>query len=282
MHMSEDRKMKKYVGLLIVGVGLSALFAAAPGEDLTTIKLNKQDCGPEGLATSKSGKALNREKNRFKMPTEADFDPEVSLPVMLAPGKDVTRFNSKKAATIRGFVVSVKPGGNGESCNCNAKKEDERDTHIELALAADAPETQRVIVEVTPRGRMITGAAWKTPKLRSTYENKWVEVSGWLLFDTMHITEAENTNPGHKGNWRATCWEIHPVTKITLLDEAPPEAANFKPESFAAFQGMHAAHLNRTPAMKESLAKFHEDALSKFDKAEREEAEEETKDRKKD
>jgi hypothetical protein len=39
-----------------------------------------------------------------------------------------------------------------------------------------------------------------------------------MLFDTEHVGESENTAPGSPGNWRATAWEIHPVTGITLLD----------------------------------------------------------------
>lgn len=272
--------MRKYLGLLIVASALSGVFAAVVADDLTTVRLNEQDCGPEGLATSAAGKALNRLKNRFAEPTEDDIDPDVSLPAMLAPGKDKNRFSTARAATIRGFVIDVKSGGDAESCNCKATKPDERDTHIELALAADAGETQRVVVEVTPRGRMIKGAGWKTAKLRNDFKGKWVEVTGWLLFDTMHVKEAENTNPGNANNWRATCWEIHPVTSMTLLEEAPPEAAHFKPASFAAVQGLHAAHVNRMPKAKTALAKFHEEALSKFDKEELEEAEKEAKERK--
>ena len=78
----------------------------------------------------------------------------MSLPALLAPGKDVKRFDQEKAARISGFVINVKSGGS-ESCNCGATNPDERDTHIELCLAAAAPETQRVVAEVTPRLRML-------------------------------------------------------------------------------------------------------------------------------
>jgi hypothetical protein len=45
----------------------------------------------------------------------------------------------------------------------------------------------------------------------------WVQFEGWLYFDLGHATEAENTAPGNPENWRATAWELHPVTKITVL-----------------------------------------------------------------
>jgi hypothetical protein len=44
-----------------------------------------------------------------------------------------------------------------------------------------------------------------------------VRFKGWLLFDREHADEAENTKPGRAANWRATAWEIHPVTTIEVL-----------------------------------------------------------------
>jgi len=74
-----------------------------------------------------------------------------------------------------------------------------------------------VIVEVTPRWRAmmkLQGVDWSTNSLQKTLPGHWVRVRGWLLFDLEHAGEAENTNPGHPRNWRATAWEIHPVTGI--------------------------------------------------------------------
>jgi hypothetical protein len=267
----------KYV--VFLGASLLVLLAAGAA-DLETIKQNGQDCGPEGTGVSPAGKDLNRHKNRFKLPEAGDIDADVSLPAMLAPGKDVKRFDQEKAARVRGLVIDVQVGGNHETCNCGATDPDERDTHIPIALAAGVPETQQVIIEVTPRLRLFMkdkGVDWRTPALQDKIKGKWIEATGWLLFDTAHIKEAENTNPGHQGNWRATCWEIHPVTSITILDEPPPEAAGFQPASFTALQRLHTAHMARVPNGQAALMKFHEDLLSKFDKKERDEAEEETK-----
>ena len=261
----------------LTAVALS-LLAAQPADDLTTIKLNGMDCGPDGIATSKPGKALNRLKNRYQPPGEDDIDPDVSLPALLAPGYDVGRFDTKRAATLRGYVVRVMVGGNRETCNCGATRPNERDTHIEVALAKDAPETQRVIVEVTPRGRKQNGAGWTTQALKRKFEGKWVEVTGWLLFDTMHVNQAENTNPGGEGNWRATCWEVHPVTAIQEAGE-PDTAAAFRPQSFAAVQKLHAAHVARVPKGRDAVKKRNEGLLKGFDKKELEEAEEEAKER---
>jgi hypothetical protein len=263
---------------ILFAVSLSLLLVRQ-GDNLDTIKLNGMDCGLEGTAKTKAGKALNRLKNRYAIPEEDSIDLDVSLPAMLAPGNDIDRFNAKKAATIRGYVVRVMVGGNKETCNCRATKPDERDTHIELALAKDAPGTQRVIVEVTPRLRMLKGADWTTKALKKTFEGKWVEVTGWLMFDTMHIDGAENTNPGNESNWRATCWEIHPVTAIKTLDEAPAAAPTFQPKSFAALQQLHSSHVVGHAKGKAAIQKRNKSYLEKFDKEELEEAIEEATDR---
>ncbi len=251
--------------------------------NLDVITLNGMPCGLEGKpGGSPSQKDLDRQKNRYAMPSASDIDPEVSLAAMLAPGKDIKRFDATKAARIRGFVIDVKVGGK-ESCNCEAADPAERDTHIELGLADRVDERQRVIVEVTPRLRILrrkAGEDWTTDALREKYQKQWVEVTGWLTFDTAHIKQAENTNPGNEGNWRATCWEIHPVTNITLVDGPPAEAKDFQPDSLRALQSLHAAHLTRIPGGKAALGKFHEAVLEKFSPEERKEAEEEARARK--
>jgi hypothetical protein len=38
-----------------------------------------------------------------------------------------------------------------------------------------------------------------------------------MYFDVGHAEESENVSPGKPDNWRATAWEIHPVTKITVI-----------------------------------------------------------------
>jgi hypothetical protein len=41
------------------------------------------------------------------------------------------------------------------------------------------------------------------------------------MYDGEHQGQAEHTAPGRTGNWRATAWELHPVTAIELV--APPD-----------------------------------------------------------
>ena len=141
---------------------------------------------------------------------------------MLAPdSNDSHRFDERRAAEIAGYVYRVIPGGRGETSNCRKTDAVHRDSHIELMLTpGDTDEIRRVIVEVTPRWRaaaMGRGVDWSTSSLQHTLEGHWVKVRGWLMFDAEHKAQAENTRPGGQRNWRATAWEIHPVSNLTVV-----------------------------------------------------------------
>ncbi len=183
-----------------------------------------RNCGLEGDAKREDVRALNTLKNRYTFPDSNDFDRSVTLQAMLAPGNDRNRFSDHKAVSITGYVYDVKAGGD-ESCNCHERNPGYRDTHIEIVLPGNnAEEKQCVIVEITPRMREIMakkGMDWSTDNLRRTIKNHLVCVKGWLLFDEEHITQAENTDPNNPRDWRATCWEIHPVTSIDVVDNQP-------------------------------------------------------------
>ncbi len=175
-------------------------------------------CGMEGDARSSGVQALNRLKNRYTAPQQ--IDPAIKLDAMLAPGRDTGRWKVKQGAEIVGYVFDVKVGGI-ESVNCHARSASERDTHIELVLdpMAGSP-TERVIVEVTPRWRAIMaaqGVDWSTRALRDKLLGRWIKVRGWMLFDAEHQNESENTAPGRQRNWRATAWEVHPITSIEIV-----------------------------------------------------------------
>jgi hypothetical protein len=231
-------------------------------------------CGLVGTATSTKGKTLNKLKNRYDPPATSDIDEDATLERILAPGDDVDRFDESKAAKIVGFVVDAKVGGRAETCNCEATQEIDCDTHIELALSENAPKNQRVVVEVTPRLRATKGDTWKTSELRSHehgIKGRWVEVTGWLMFDTMHVNQAENTLPGGDHNWRATCWEIHPITNFRIL-EGPPEGTHIvHPQVMHSFQAAQTAPLRRNATKLAQLKARNEQLLAGFDKEELEE-----------
>lgn len=176
-------------------------------------------CGLEGTAKPKSLKALNVLKNRSAPLTDADVDSTATLKKMLKLGDDEERFDEEQGVEVVGWVYEVKPGGK-ETCNCGATEAEFKDTHIELVPSPTINDkTHRVVIEVTPRWRAKMadeGEDWSTAALRTKFKHKWVRVRGWLLYDVQHVHNAEHTNPGGSNVWRATAWEVHPITSIEL------------------------------------------------------------------
>jgi hypothetical protein len=174
-------------------------------------------CPAQGSATNQSLMSLNRLKNRTVAPLQTNVNPDISLATILAPGNDVNRWNAMQAAIIVGYVVAIKAGG-PETVNCKATDAGHTDTHIELALnAGDLQGIHHMIVEITPRERAIAnsnGKDWSTSNLRKTLLGRKITVVGWMMLDKEHCNASENTNPVGANNWRATCWEIHPVSAL--------------------------------------------------------------------
>jgi len=163
---------------------------------------------------------LNEYKNRYNFPVKSDYDAGVTLNDLISSG-DENQFPIDKAVILTGYVFDVKMGG-VETCNCKTKDERYRDTHIELTPDDQhtSPE-YRVIVEVTPRIRTIRavkGVDWSTEELKSSLIGHKVKIAGWLFYDEEHKSQSFATNPGGERNWRASCWEVHPITYIKVLD----------------------------------------------------------------
>jgi hypothetical protein len=163
--------------------------------------------------------AVHYLKNRTSQPKDKDIKPQITLAALLASGKDANRWSDNSAAEIEGWVFDVKPGG-VESVNCGASDLAGRDTHIEIvANLDDGGPTKRLIIEVTPRVRAMAatkGQDWSTEALLGLKGHR-VKITGWMLFDFEHVDESENTAPRKRDNWRATAWEIHPVTRISVV-----------------------------------------------------------------
>jgi hypothetical protein len=250
----------RYVFILgLCATGFVLVGALPEGSDYTM--QDGKTCGQTGTAVKKEVKALNLRKNQFGAPTADDIDTDVTLAAMLAPGEDEDRFDATKAARIVGFVMDVKVGG-VETCNCKATNPIDRDTHIELAAAPGAPNNQRMIAEVTPRLRKQMkdkGVDWTTHTLQSHgkggIKGKWVEVTGWLLFDFEHTDKAENSSPGNPANWRATCWEVHPITEIAVLGGPPANHHALAPATLRVMQEAHARQVARSPTRRDAIEK---------------------------
>ncbi len=185
-------------------------------------------CPLRGNAPAKSKQKANENvlKNRWNPPTAADFDSTVTIQALVQPGNDQTRWDAHRAARISGYVAVVAPGTRGESCNCGAKAAIDADTHIALVADKSTAQDKRtyVILEITPRIRenvaaQVPAIDWSTATVKNRLPGKRVEFEGWLFFDAAHAGEATNTHPNDPkhANWRATCWEIHPVTSLRVL-----------------------------------------------------------------
>lgn len=178
------------------------------------------NCPNIGQGTSQRLQELNKLKNRYSVPLNKDINPNITVDAILKPGNDTARWSTGEAVQLIGYVFDVKPGGD-ETCNCHSNDKSQMDTHI--VLVADPAKNNgslRIIVEITPRMRFLMmqkGIDWSTDTIKSTFMNQWVKVTGWLFFDDEHKSSAENTHPGNASNWRATSWEVHPITSIELV-----------------------------------------------------------------
>lgn len=198
-----------------------ALVATELPDDMVVAPGAFDGCPVEGTALPADVRALNVLKNRSAEPLAQDVDTGVSLAAMVAPdSNDSHRFDQTRAAQFTAQVYRVLEGGI-ETTNCRATDSLHRDTHIEIILTSDdSAETRRVIVEVTPRWRAAAatrGVDWSTAGLAHSLPGHRVLIRGWLMFDVEHKGESENTNPGGVHDWRATAWEIHPVTNLGIL-----------------------------------------------------------------
>ena len=202
-------KRFKAAGLILLLLVL--LTAAAPA------LLPHVPCPAGGAALSPGGREFARLKNRVGTPKPQDFDESVSLETLLRPGEDRGRWAESRAGRVEGYVVEVVEGG-VEAANCYSSRE--RDVHIHVASRVDAPKREWLVVEVTPRMREWArglGRDWSAASLRRELVGRRCRFEGWLFFDRGHADESENTAPGAPGNWRATAWELHPVTAIEVL-----------------------------------------------------------------
>jgi hypothetical protein len=194
---------------LLVGVVVAVLLAL-----WLVLAVN---CPSVGIAITGRTRQLHRLKNRTSLPQAADFDPRVTLDTLLQRGDDRDRWSTDRAARVQGLVIDVAHAGT-EAANCfNPCR---RDIHILIAKHKDAPKSEQVVLEVTPNFRdwaSLQGIDWSEQTLKAQLVGRWCEFEGWLYFDVGHAEESENTVPGNSDNWRGTAWEVHPITKITVI-----------------------------------------------------------------
>jgi hypothetical protein len=195
--------------LLLVGVVVAVL--------ITLWAVFVRDCPSAGISLTSRVRNLHRLKNRTAIPHGADFDSRVTLDQLLQPGDDSHRWSTNSAARIQGYVVDVAYAGS-EAANCFSPSR--RDIHILIAERKEAGKSEHVVLEVTPKladWARAQGMDWSEETLQAQLVGRWCEFEGWLYFDVGHAEESENVAPNNPTNWRATAWEIHPITKITVI-----------------------------------------------------------------
>ena len=145
-------------------------------------------------------------KNRSVVPVKydpIDFDYMASLPIS-------NQLKWDSAVSLTGYVLKVEDGGK-ESCNCGSAIY--KDTHIYIVKQLGDLPVQAIIVEATPRFRLLIGTTADLKKLTG----KHVVIRGYLFMDSEHKANSRADN-GKGLLWRSTCEEIHPLTeKIEVL-----------------------------------------------------------------
>jgi hypothetical protein len=193
------------------------LFAAVVAVFILFGLVLARNCPNAGIAFTSNARNLHRLKNRTAFPQASDFDPETTLDALLQPGDDRNRWSTDHAARIQGEVIDV-AYARPEATNCFSPCR--RDVHILIANRKGAAKNEEVVLELTPNlGEWATarGIDWSEQTLQAQLVGHWCEFEGWLYFDVGHAEESENTAPHNPTNWRATAWEIHPVTTIRVI-----------------------------------------------------------------
>lgn len=194
-----------------------------PAETTFTSPESGDTCGPTG---DDPGNATNLRKNRTDLPTSyhlVTFDAVAGLPYpddtkqradwTAAHLTEIARFEGA-AVTVTGYIVNrikVQTGGSGESTNCHWTHSDEVDWHVPLVETPDDKEATSLVVETTPRVRR-DHPNWTAHRLDPwVNSDDPVRISGWLMIDPEHRN--------HLGTYRSTLWEVHPITKIEVLQD---------------------------------------------------------------
>ena len=215
-------KQLLFLLLIIATTCLGFYFYKPETKNWDTLTINGKNCGMEGTAQKSDDKAQNRLKNRWIMPKYTDFDANFTWENLFGEGdENPKKYSQSKAARLTGYVAYISKS-NKETCNCGFKEPTFHDYHINLVVDPTeyGDKTQHLIVEITPRLREIMkaqGVDWNLDTLKKI-RHKRITVEGWLFYDWEHGDKAYLRTGDTTKSWRATCWEIHPVTSLKLLD----------------------------------------------------------------
>jgi len=188
--------------------------------------------GPPGMGTCPArgedggDYETNTRKNRIDVPSSyhaVSFDAMMALPDNSGASnnrrhwsqaqKDVVVPFEGIPVSVVGYVNRVKKqfgsGEGGESTNCHFFREGFVDIHVALVESFGDGERTALVVEPTPRFYK-NRPTWIWTKMKALeFSTDPVRISGLTLFDPSHR--------GHMGTYRASMWEIHPITKIEVF-----------------------------------------------------------------
>ncbi|SRR5258707_1267871 len=173
---------------------------------------------------------LNVNKNRGNAVTSPQ---KITVEAIRDPANNTGKFTPNKQVSVTGFVAGVDPGGMPETCNC--KRTDLRDVHINIVANASevGDQSKYVVVEFTPRWEKTfhfddSNYDAMLAAVKAQIQGKFVKFDGWMLYDFIHANASHSTSPTQPAcpndgqihpncNWRATPWEVHPVTAYTIV-----------------------------------------------------------------
>jgi len=121
---------------------------------------------------------------------------------------------------VIGYLYYAKQEG-AESSNCELTAPDDTDFHIGIGFtkptAKGGPDSQAVVVEMTPQYRAKFAPEWTLADLKKAI-GKQVKVVGQLMADNEHNVPKDNCGLPGAGEscWRASIWELHPVTSFHI------------------------------------------------------------------
>jgi hypothetical protein len=171
------------------------------------------------------------ELNR-KTPTGISKDNHIEFKEQLA------QLGEGRLQTVVGYLYYAKKGGK-ESVNCQLEGEDAIDFH--LALGFDAALAAKVLAKQSHQGKLTAQEesdlkktsiiVEMTPHYRARFQPDWtldavkaaighqVKVTGLLMLDNEHQIPSDNCALGnHDDCWRASTWELHPVTQFQVCN----------------------------------------------------------------
>jgi hypothetical protein len=163
---------------------------------------------------------LTEQKNRLDIPAHYEpltFVTFLALPALpadyAASDWAIVRSYTQLAVSLDGYIAEVFAARDGATYG---RPPDQGDLHVHLRDAQlpqcnpAGPRGGQIVTEVTP--------PFQPPKTDWSYEalldlcrrQVRVRISGWLLHDYPHVKDV--------GSWRASAWEIHPITDIEVWE----------------------------------------------------------------